>query len=170
MLTRTLILCGLCLSCTAFAADQSAAGKQEGTHTLHVSSMGTMTVTSSQLQALQSIKQALNRVHSMDAADADKLVCKVSDMSGSHLKKQLTCETNKQWWRREEAQVVQLNIGLMNSRTGGGAVAALQSLRARNIAFSVPIKYARFRKLMNALPPAAGSADASQDSKDNNER
>lgn len=165
MTLQVVLAVALGIGYPAFAADQPAAGRQGDIHELRVSSMGTMTVTSSQLQALQSIKQALHRDYSMNAADADKLVCKVSTVSGSRLHKQLTCETNRQWWRREEVQAVQLNIALMSAGTGG-TVAALQSLKGRNVAFSVPIKYARFRKLMSALPPAA----ASQDAKDNSER
>lgn len=117
-------------------------------------SLGTITVTGNQLQALQQIKQALHRVHSLRAADADDLVCTTAPVGGSHINKTLSCETNRQWWRREEAQAVQMNIAMMTMQGGGGLVAALQSLKGRNSAFAVTLNYSRFRALMNALPAA----------------
>jgi hypothetical protein len=118
---------------------------------LQGSSLGAITVTSSQMQALQAIKAALHRDYSMSGRDADKLVCHNSKIGGTHNNNTLRCETNRQWWRREEVQAVQMMLSNMAGRTGG-LVAALQTLHGRNAAFAIPIDYGRFHALMKALP------------------
>ncbi|HET7675136.1 MAG TPA: hypothetical protein VFL54_06405 [Gammaproteobacteria bacterium] len=133
------------------AQSQPAAQPVQKKVQLQGSSLGTITVTSSQIQALQAIKAALHREYSTDAADADKLVCHISKIGGTHINKTLRCETNRQWWRREEVQAVQMMLSNMAGRTGG-LVAALQTLHGRNAAFAIPIDYGRFHALMKALP------------------
>jgi hypothetical protein len=127
---------------------------------LHSESLGTITVTGSQMQALQAIKATLHRDYSMSGRNADKLVCHISTIGSSHVNKTLTCETNRQWWRREEVQAVQLNVSRMESRESSHPVLlALQALRGRNVAFELPINYSRFHALMKAVPePASGKA------------
>lgn len=129
--------------------------------------LGTITITGDQLRLLQDIKAALKRQFSYDAADRDKMVCRIQTPTGSRLHKALVCGTNHDWYTR--ADRAQLNWFIAMS--GGGTdnttpVQVFQSLRARNMAFQIPlVSAAAFKRFMQRVPNAKPAADAAKSAK-----
>lgn len=116
------------------AADAPAvsSAKMATTARLNIPSLGTISITGSQLHALWQIRKGLSAIHSFHNPDA--LVCSLRNEPGSRINKILFCESNQHWWERTDH--------------GGGI-----SGDALHETVYASVNYPLFRKVMRNLPP-----------------
>ncbi|HVC28711.1 MAG TPA: hypothetical protein VNF48_04105 [Gammaproteobacteria bacterium] len=72
------------------------------------------------VKTLQAIKVGLQMPYSSDPKLADVVVCRIEDQAGSHIKKWLTCETNRNAANRREALNTSMDTSIAQNYGGMG--------------------------------------------------
>lgn len=112
---------------------------------------------------LQMIKSGLHRPWSTSRGDRNKLVCRLVDVLGSRVQKKLSCLTNAQHFKLQDAvQLAMINAEAEGGRRNHPILTALQNGQIPvSIAHYVderhPIPIGTLMPLLKKLPPAGSS-------------